>query len=480
MYFFNLFVFQVVFFHLKISYSFLGTVKILSDIMKFVLLLVILGVYQTRISGRKITNIPDAAAFLKHYGYLEGGTYPSNFPEALSAYQKNHKLKQTGSLDAATLASMNKKRCGFPDIIHQHRRKRFVVSSFTWTTRLITWGVLNFTSDLTQDDQIEAFEYAFDRWAIDSDFVFQKVSFNPDILLYFTEIDGENGILGTADLPRFPNHNTSIKFDIAEKWTKDDSGTHLATVAVHEIGHVLGILHSEVPEAIMFGVYVFRGKDIKLHVDDVQAMKKLYPGKMECISGDGFVTLEDGSQTRIKNLQIGTMVQVSDGTFSPVLAMLDRNDRLATLFIQIRTSRGNSLKLTPKHLIAVQSKLLEKEYIFAEKIKEGLKVYIFSNGEEIEDTVLSVERTIDAGFYAPLTADGTLLVNGISISCYAIIEDHDLAHFFVTPLRLFLQAYHIMFKQHFDEKPIDGIHWYGRWSYNYVLPIASRLGLINL
>lgn len=450
--------------------------------IRIILLLSLINICHLKSLSEPVQSLSDAVGHLRKLGYMRKGDsiQADEFLEALKLYQRTFDLDETGYLDSDTIDTMNRPRCGFPDILRTHRKKRFVVSKHSWTTPIITWNLLNYTSDLSEEDQIKAFEFAFERWTLDSNLFFYRSQSKPDILIYYTEIDGENGILATADLPIYPNHDTTLRMDISEKWTNDDSGTHLATVAVHEVGHLLGILHSEVPDAIMFALYVFRGQDIKLHVDDIAAMTELYPLDKKCISGDGFVNLKDGSQTRIRNIQIGDIVQVSEGNFSPILTMLDRNDKLTTLFIQISTKTGKSLKLTPKHLIAVQSKLLEKEYIFAERVKEGSKVYIFDNGKEVEDMVVSVEKTIDAGYYAPLTADGTILVNGISISCYAIIDDHNVAHFAVTPLRLFLQTYQMIFKQPFDEEPTYGVHWYGRWSYDYILPFANKLGIITL
>ena len=40
------------------------------------------------------------------------------------------------------------------------------------------------------------------------------------------------------------------------------------------------------------------------------------------------------------------------------------------------------------------------------------------------------------GAYTPVTAGGTIVVDGVLTSCYAF-NDHDLAHFAMTPIRWF-------------------------------------------
>jgi hypothetical protein len=52
----------------------------------------------------------------------------------------------------------------------------------------------------------------------------------------------------------------------------------LFSVTVHELGHSLGLMHSNIPDAIMFPYYRGYSKSIKLHSDDIVAIRKLYGG----------------------------------------------------------------------------------------------------------------------------------------------------------------------------------------------------------
>ena len=55
----------------------------------------------------------------------------------------------------------------------------------------------------------------------------------------------------------------------------------LFSVTVHELGHSLGLMHSNIPDAIMFPYYRGYSKSIKLHGDDIAAIRKLYGGERQ-------------------------------------------------------------------------------------------------------------------------------------------------------------------------------------------------------
>lgn len=65
-------------------------------------------------------------------------------------------------------------------------------------------------------------------------------------------------------------------FDEGESWSvnRPATGTDLATVALHELGHGLGLDHSDVTTAVMYAYY--EGERRELTDDDISGIQSIY------------------------------------------------------------------------------------------------------------------------------------------------------------------------------------------------------------
>ena len=76
------------------------------------------------------------------------------------------------------------------------------------------------------------------------------------------------------------------------------------------------------------------------------------------------------------------------------------------------------------------------EFVFADEIQEGDKLISWKGSEITEEAVVAVEPAVEKGTWAPLTREGTLLVDGLLASSYASFS-HDLVDLAYAPVKMF-------------------------------------------
>ena len=110
----------------------------------------------------------------------------------------------------------------------------------------------------------------------------------------------------------------------------------------------------------------------------------------------------------------------------------------------------------------------------AKNIHTGMSIFVIDEeGALIEDRVSNVTDVIKQGYMAPLTEEGTLIVNGVAASCYATINSHAVAHAVMAPMRWWYGLFGGATKV--GETMSTGVHWFPKALLDITLSVAPSL-----
>lgn len=267
-------------------------------------------------AGEKIDGLAKLKNYFYHFGYINYNN-STNFTDdfdislesAIKTYQLNFNLNATGWLDGPTVSQIVRPRCGVADItngsssmnygkktqskdssIHSVAHYSFFPGEPRWPSDQtdLTYA---FLPDNQLSDTVKAvFGRAFERWAAVIPMNFSETSsyFDADIRIGFfsgDHGDGEpfDGVLGTL-AHAFSPPSGRFHLDGDENWVVNEeiessgssSAVDMESVAVHEIGHLLGLGHSSVEGAIMFPTISAGTRSVELQSDDIEGVQNLY------------------------------------------------------------------------------------------------------------------------------------------------------------------------------------------------------------
>ena len=170
----------------------------------------------------------------------------------------------------------------------------------------------------------------------------------------------------------------------------------------------------------------------------------------------------------MSELKLGDRVASGEGRFSPVIAFLHRELEVQVEFVKLTFLVGDkqhTIDLTADHRIFVLDNSTRVDVAASDVRVSSALVVQGQENQLLSGLVTAVSKLHLPGAVAPLTYDGTVVVNGVLSSCYAYVR-HSISHAAFSPLRLLHSAW---------PQAVSSLVTFDQQQKSYVLPYASGL-----
>jgi len=214
-------------------------------------------------------------SYLDAFGYLKNELEKwkditlGDIVEAVKDFQGMFGLRKSGQVCVKTVRAMEMPRCGCPDHVRPWQNyaavRNFARANLAkWQKDNLKYGIQDYLPGLSKPDFESIIYQSFQAWCRYGHVQVEPVRMNerPDIIIATgrgrqSNFDGPGGTLAWAYLPNGNDQQLTMKFDLDETWTQDPTmrGVLLDAVAKHEFGHLFGLDHSRVQQALMAAYY---------------------------------------------------------------------------------------------------------------------------------------------------------------------------------------------------------------------------------
>jgi hypothetical protein len=183
-----------------------------------------------------------------------------------------------------------------------------------------------FTNDVTQAGDQAVIEQALSDWAAVTGLTFVEVPDSStnvgeaDIRIGWSDFSGSeigeadsestNGNFDSGVLVRLQDPASDPLSAVGGTLIYNNSETSLLQVSLHEIGHALGMAHTDDPDAIMYPVSTSSNR--VLDASDIAGIQALYAGDLACFAAGTAIATPHGD-VAVERLQVGDRILASGG-----------------------------------------------------------------------------------------------------------------------------------------------------------------------
>jgi len=241
-------------------------------------------------AGDTHTNLAHVSRYLQHLGYehnpVGSTSLNKDLLQALNTFRRMNGMERVQNFDSSTRAALMAPRCGVPE------SPIGANSIGPWPRMHLTFTFGNMSVHLDPDSAKNCVRAAFSTWmqALPG-FTFTEVPAGVpvDVIVEWRPANDPDfslvgGLIAHADFPPPHSLTTSrlplpLHFDDEEAaWCEGmmPGCFDIQTIALHEIGHLLGLSHSTTPDSVMFPQFKENHARHDLDSLDIDTARRLY------------------------------------------------------------------------------------------------------------------------------------------------------------------------------------------------------------
>ncbi|CAH1258743.1 GIMAP7 [Branchiostoma lanceolatum] len=162
-----------------------------------------------------------------------------------------------------------------------------------------------------------------------------------------------------------------------------------------------------------------------------------------CFPASAHLLLADGKSVSMSSVEVGQKVRIGSTNVATlqedtVYLFSHKKQDATALSLSITTKSGKNVTLSAGHFLVVADGYAETALLPARALHVGDTLLTVVSGEEMlcQDTVIKITWTWTHGLYCPHTTSGSMIVDGVLVSCYTEIMNPRLAHALLSPISL--------------------------------------------